>query len=47
MKALIILSLILIGLLAALIIVAAWIIFLEEEEIREIVYGEEVWDDAE
>ena len=46
MKALIILFLILIGLFAASVAVAAIIIFIEEEEIRETVYGE-VWDDAE
>lgn len=46
MRTLIILFLALLCLYAVAVIIAAIAIFIEEEDIRETVYGE-VWDDAE
>lgn len=46
MRVLIILFLILLCLYAMSVIIAAIAIFIEEENVRETVYGE-VWDDAE
>lgn len=46
MRTLIILFFILLCLYALSVIIAAIAIFIEEEDIRETIYGE-VWDDAE
>ena len=45
MRTLIILFLLLVALFAATVIMGAILVFCEEENIRETIYGE-VWDDA-